>query len=221
MHLPCLITQHLPPVSLRHLSQQRRHPVSRHHLITSQPSQSPTSSPSASPVTAQPSASPVTNQPTSQPSTFPTATPTLKPTSSPTMTHTFKPTTKASIDTRWYPDQSGAAGAKCKNDGLAPSWMHHKYGSQATCCSSHYSWAYNDCMGTKPASSNKWYIDWITSKCRQDCEKSASSESSCGGLVPGAWVLLHDTSDACCRAHVSYAVESCKSLYKNKKEGWN
>jgi hypothetical protein len=31
-------------------------------------------------------------------------------------------------------------------------------------------------------------------------------------LVPGAWVLLHESSDACCRAHVSYAVESCKSL---------
>jgi hypothetical protein len=31
-------------------------------------------------------------------------------------------------------------------------------------------------------------------------------------LVPGAWVTLHESSDACCRAHVSYAVEACKSL---------
>jgi hypothetical protein len=93
--------------------------------------------------------------------------------------------------------------------------MQHRYVSQSTCCTSHFNWAYHDCMGTKPASSNKWYIDWSTSKCRQDCEKETNvvgAYSSCGGLVPGAWVLLHDTSDACCRAHVPYAVGACKSL---------
>ena len=52
----------------------------------------------------------------------------------------------------------------------------------------------------------------LASKCSQDCEKSASGAPSCGGLVPGAWVLLHDTSDSCCCAHVSYDVASCKSL---------
>ena len=173
--------------------------------VTSSPSASPTASPSASPVTAKPSASPVTTKPTNLPSSSPSVTPTLKPTTI--------PTTKASIDTRWYPDQSStSAGTKCKNDGLAPTWMHHKYVDRSTCCTSHFNWAYNDCMGTKPASSNKWYIDWSTGKCKQDCDKSASGAPTCGGLVAGTWVTLHDTSDACCRAHVSYAVESCKSL---------
>jgi hypothetical protein len=66
-------------------------------------------------------------------------------------------------------------------------------------------------MGTKPASSNKWYIDWSIGKCKQDCDKSSSS-TTCGGVVPGTWILLHSTSDACCRAHVSYAVDQCKTL---------
>jgi hypothetical protein len=142
----------------------------------------------------------VTTQPTNRPSSTPSVSPV-----------TTKPTSKTSVDTRWYPDQSGA-GTKCKNDGQAPSWMHHKYVDRSSCCTSHFNWAYHDCMGTKPASSNKWYIDWSTSKCRQDCEKTSASAPSCGGLVPGAWVLLHESSDACCRAHVSYAVEACKSL---------
>ena len=104
-----------------------------------------------------------------------------------------------------YIDETGAK--KCKNDGTAPFWWQYRYVSQSSCCTSHFNWAYHDCMGTKPASSNKWYIDWSSSKCKQDCEKGAGM--SCGGLMPGAWVLLHNSSDACCRAHVLYAVESC------------
>ena len=39
-----------------------------------------------------------------------------------------------------------------------------------------------DCMGTKPPSSYKWYIDWTCAKCKQDCDMAEGR--SCGGLVP-------------------------------------
>ena len=32
------------------------------------------------------------------------------------------------------------------------------------------------------------------------------------GARPGLWVLLHDSLYVCCRAHVSYAVDACKTL---------
>ncbi|KAL3773505.1 hypothetical protein ACHAW5_000502 [Stephanodiscus triporus] len=124
------------------------------------------------------------------------------------VTTTTTTTPGTTLNAKWYPDPSGLT--KCNNDGKAPSWMHHKYDLQTTCCSSHFSWAYNDCLGVKPAPSMKWFIDWSSGKCKQDCEKTTGV--SCGGLVPGAWVALHTSSDACCRAHVSYAVEQCKTL---------
>jgi hypothetical protein len=55
-------------------------------------------------------------------------------------------------------------------------------------------------MGTKPAASNKWYIDWSSFKCKQDCE--VSSGGMCGGLAPETWRIKHESVDACCRAHV-------------------
>lgn len=137
-----------------------------------------------------------------------TSTTTTGATTSTSSTTTTTSTTPVPVDTRWYPDETGAT--KCKNDGRSPSWLHHKYTTQSTCCTSHFSWGYNTCMGTKPTSSNKWYIDWSTGKCKQDCDKT--SGTSCGGLVPGSWILLHASSDVCCRAHVSYAVELCKTL---------
>jgi hypothetical protein len=75
---------------------------------------------------------------------------------------------------------------------------------------SHFSWGFYECMGTKPAASNKWYIDWSSLKCKQDCEVSTGG-SLCGGLAPETWRIKHDSVDACCRAHVSYAVEQCKT----------
>lgn len=107
-----------------------------------------------------------------------------------------------------YPDENGAI--KCKNDGMAPSWLHNKYASQSTCCTTHFSWSYHACMGTKPASSYKWYVDWATSTCKQDCETTAGG--SCGGLVAGAWVLLHDSLEKCCQVHVSWKLNSCLGL---------
>ncbi len=67
-------------------------------------------------------------------------------------------------------------------------------------------------MGTKPTSSNKWYIDWSIGKCKHDSDMSSSSSTTCGGVVPRTWILLHSMSDACCHAHVSYSVDQCKSL---------
>lgn len=161
----------------------------------------PTTAPSTASPTEPPTTTPTATQTTATPTTAtPTVTATPRPTSSPTLT--------APADTKWYPDENGAV--KCKNDGLAPSWLHNKYASQSTCCTTHFSWSYHACMGTKPASSYKWYVDWATSTCKQDCETTAGG--SCGGLVAGAWVLLHDSLEKCCQVHVSWNVNSCLGL---------
>jgi len=112
-----------------------------------------------------------------------------------------QPTTS---DTKWYPSKK-----KCKNDDNAPSWQNNKYTSQSTCCTSHFNWDYNNCMGITPAASHKWYMSWAIGKCVKDCEKGGSG--SCGGLVTGSWILIHDSANACCSAHMSYTtVSQCK-----------
>ncbi|KAK1733670.1 zinc-dependent metalloprotease (family M12A) [Skeletonema marinoi] len=132
-------------------------------------------------------------------------TPHTAPAGSPTKQPTNKPTTP--VDTRWYPGAS-----KCMNDGQAPSWQHNKYSSQSTCCKSHFNWGYNGCMGIKEVGSGKWYINWGLSKCVKDCEKSQGG--SCGGLVPGSWILTHSSASACCTAHMSFAsIAECQYNY--------
>jgi len=54
-------------------------------------------------------------------------------------------TTAAPVDTSWYP-----GGSMCFNDGKRPSWQQNKYTNQSTCCNTHFSWAFDDCMGIKP-----------------------------------------------------------------------
>ena len=132
-------------------------------------------------------------------------TPNTAPAGSPTKQPTAKPT--APVDTRWYPGSS-----KCMNDGKAPSWQHNKYSSQDTCCKSHFSWGYNDCMGIKETGSGKWYINWGISKCVKDCEKSEGG--SCGGIKAGSWILTHSSASACCTAHMSHAdISDCQYNY--------
>lgn len=122
-------------------------------------------------------------------------TPNTTPLGNPTRQPTNKPT--APRDTRWY-----NADSTCKNDGNGPSWSN-KYSLQSTCCSSHFSWDYNNCMGIENSGTGAWYIDWGVGKCVQDCKTSQGG--SCGGLVPGSWILTHTSAKACCTAHMSYA----------------
>eukprot|EP00970_Alexandrium_tamarense_P004889 scaffold808_cov196-Alexandrium_tamarense.AAC.26 len=156
--------------------------------------------PSTSPVpdpTFHPSVSPTTGSPSRSPSKNPSLAPTtLKPSNKPSN----KPTPGTASNNKWYPGTS-----KCLNDGKEPSWQANLYTSQSTCCNSHFSWDYNDCMGVKLTGSYKWWIDWGAvggGKCVQDCEKSEGG--SCGGLVPGSYIIKHNNAEACCTAHLSY-----------------
>ena len=106
-------------------------------------------------------------------------------------------------ETSWYPGPT-----KCLNGNAAP-WQQNKYHSQATCCSSHFQWDYNNCMGTTPTATGNWYILWGLGKCVKDCD--GSEGGSCGGLVPGSWIVTHNSAEMCCMSHMSFATLSeCK-----------
>jgi hypothetical protein len=84
------------------------------------------------------------------------------------------------------------------------------------CCGAKLSWikplslCVNDANGiTSPAvGSGDWYVDWNLHKCVKDCPKG-SSDSKCGGLVEGSWVVTHGTSTACCSTISWVASDEC------------
>eukprot|EP00956_Cyclotella_meneghiniana_P035736 scaffold117683_cov46-Cyclotella_meneghiniana.AAC.6 len=172
---------------------------SKQPISASPTTQSPTNKPvSSSPVTQSPSLRANSNAPSKHPVTD---TPTKKPSAWPTPYPSSKPSTNSNC---WYPGTS-----KCLNDGNEPSWQHNLYTSAQQCCSSHFSWDLNNCLGVEQQPTYKWYANWSMGKCVQDCKNG--SGGSCGGLVPGTYVITHSSAEACCNAHMSYLpLSQCK-----------
>ena len=116
-------------------------------------------------------------------------------------------------DTSWYPGNG-----KCINNGNAPDWQHNKYLLQSQCCTSHFNWAYNDCMGIEQPASYEWYIDWTLVKCVMDCD--VDDQASCGGKVEGSWIILYSSVSDCCSTHMlNYAFEECVKDYEAYQAG--
>jgi hypothetical protein len=85
--------------------------------------------------------------------------------------------------------------------------MSYKYNAQGTCCSGHFSWAYDACMGIAPVGSGKYYIDWGKGKCVKDC--NIGDEDECGGIRTEGYIAKHASVQVCCASHMSYDISSC------------
>jgi hypothetical protein len=98
----------------------------------------------------------------------------------------------------------------CKNDGGAPSYMianptQWLYSTLSDCCSAHYSWKKNECLGTSAsASSGKYYPDWAGDNegCLND-----GKEPEYMAQYESMW--MHSTLEACCKANYSWMLTSC------------
>ena len=99
----------------------------------------------------------------------------------------------------YYPDWTDSLGT-CKNDGnepfymkIVPSW--YLFDALEECCDEYYSgWNKPLCMNSK--GSGMWFVEYITGKCRTDCEEG--NGVTCGGLVnPISGDLFVDPKDCC------------------------
>ncbi|KAL7485151.1 hypothetical protein ACHAW6_010776 [Cyclotella cf. meneghiniana] len=113
---------------------------------------------------------------------------------------------------KFFPDWSGD-NEGCRLDGgsdRAPSYMLRSkmwlYDTIDQCCEVHFRYKLMDCKGTSPPGTNKWYVDWPTFKCVQDC--SLGSKTDCGGLG-GSWDILYDTRQKCCQERVGFNYKNC------------
>ena len=103
----------------------------------------------------------------------------------------------------FYPDWDGRTDT-CLNDGNFPPYMlndqsHYLSATLEQCCKKHYGWAKSQCLGTSAAGSSKWYVDWTSYSCVQDCEGG----NPCGGHAEN-WDELYSSKEKCCRAKLPW-----------------
>ncbi len=77
------------------------------------------------------------------------------------------------------------------------------FNTREECCDRHYYWNMRECLGDSPEAASlgtdKWYVDWDTETCIQDC----IGKSSCGG-ISNTWVELYSSKQQCCNERLSY-----------------
>jgi hypothetical protein len=114
---------------------------------------------------------------------------------------------------KFYPDWDGS-NKKCIQDvvgTLAPDYMSQFgtwfFETLQDCCSIHYGYNMNECLGEAATGTNKYYVDWTTYKCVKDCSEDGAD---CGGLAEG-WELgsLYITKEECCRQRLGYDIDHC------------
>ena len=80
------------------------------------------------------------------------------------------------------------------------------FNTREECCKEHYHWDINECMGNSPddeyAGTEKWYVDWDTESCIQDC----AGESPCGGIAE-FWDELYSSKEDCCNERLFWKNE--------------
>ncbi|EJK73487.1 hypothetical protein THAOC_04881 [Thalassiosira oceanica] len=92
----------------------------------------------------------------------------------------------------------------CPYSGQQPAYMNTNPSqwmdtTQLSCCNKYYSWnsanclAYGSSSSSTSAGTGKFYMNWVTSKCVQDCVGAAP----CGGIAE-FWDDLFDTRATCC-----------------------
>jgi hypothetical protein len=110
---------------------------------------------------------------------------------------------------KFYPDWAGDNEGCLQDSGttLAPAYMA-QFGTWFSetldaCCERHYKWNLPACKVEGLVGTNKWYVDYDSSKCIQDCVGS-----NCGGLANG-WDIKFESKDECCEKRMWWDVDTC------------
>lgn len=109
----------------------------------------------------------------------------------------------------------------CYNDGEYPTWSaQYIKTTLEECCETYYRWAKKQCMldggaAISDVATEKWYVNWHTESCVQDCfESDKTATKNCGGLANN-WNKLHDDASACCSTHLFWKADTCVATATN------
>mmetsp|Transcript_14874 Transcript_14874/g.24355 ORF Transcript_14874/g.24355 Transcript_14874/m.24355 type:complete len:387 (+) Transcript_14874:3-1163(+) len=118
-------------------------------------------------------------------------------------------TTPTLTNGEYYPNWSGGGSNTCVKDGNVPEYMFYDQSwylspTLQKCCEKHYHWNLHECLGSLFVGTEKWYPEWGTDTCVQDCEGA----SPCGGAAE-SWNDLYSSRDQCCTMRFSWNKEVC------------
>ncbi|KAL7516014.1 hypothetical protein ACHAWX_001073 [Stephanocyclus meneghinianus] len=193
-------------------------------MTTNSPSGSPSKSPSHMPTTSpskKPSFFP-SSQPSyetsSQPSLYSSKLPSFQPSSENMSKPSFTPSASSSLAPSvhllhpiwWYPDWEGV-NKGCVSDGNQPTYMtqNNKYLfiTKVECCSKHYSWNLEGCLGSSSVTSEKkYYPDWLGD---DTCKNDGAAPTY---MVDNPTIWLHDTLSSCCSRYYGWKMRECMNV---------
>jgi hypothetical protein len=87
------------------------------------------------------------------------------------------------------------------------------FDSAASCCAGKFGWMDSDfCESlTTGTSTGKWYVDYQSNSCKQDCTPAANSP--CGGTPPDMSMQLFDDAATCCSTKLGWVqAATCTSV---------
>jgi hypothetical protein len=87
------------------------------------------------------------------------------------------------------------------------------FDDQAICCAAKFSWMDKDrCESlTTKTPTSKWYVDYQSNSCKQDCPVAANSP--CGGSPPDLSMQLFEDADTCCAQKLGWVQkDTCTSV---------
>jgi hypothetical protein len=112
---------------------------------------------------------------------------------------------------KYYPDWAGD-NKGCVQDSdpnIAPDYMAQLgfwfFETLEECCETHFKWTLPTCNVQGLVGTSKWYVDWQSWKCVQDCVGP-----TCGGLAEG-WDLKYDSKEECCEKSMWWNFNTCMS----------
>jgi hypothetical protein len=118
----------------------------------------------------------------------------------------------------WYPDWEGD-NVGCLRDGEEPYYMTansmaYLFSSRADCCSEHYEWNYDDCVGAAATTSGLYYPDWTSGD--NVCKNDGNAPDY---MVKNPSYWLHSTLTPCCEANFAWNLEECTGTTETLTSG--
>lgn len=107
----------------------------------------------------------------------------------------------------YYPDWSRSS---CINDGHEPEYMNSRpdlwmHNTLDECCRTNFGYILSTCLGFSSTGSTKWYMNFRTWKCVQDCDGA----SPCGGYA-NSWDIMYESKEKCCREREWWDASECQ-----------
>ncbi|KAL7468994.1 hypothetical protein ACHAXS_009230 [Conticribra weissflogii] len=130
------------------------------------------------------------------------------------------PTTPVATN-KWYSSTGNVCKQDCATSSSAPtcggidSLGKTLYSDPSSCCAAQFSWIDKTLCAAMSTGTytNKFYVNYSSNKCQQDCSTGSGSSAACGGHPADLSVTLYSSASDCCKAKLgSIDLATCTAV---------